>query len=65
MSAQPFRVREPGERRNGCPGGCSKCGRQGSYQWRALLARAVASHRRYVAFQVAEVAIPRHLFAPA
>ena len=25
----------------------------------------VASHRRYVAFQVAEVAIPRHLFAPA
>ena len=25
----------------------------------------VASHRRYVAFQVVEVAIPRHLFAPA
>jgi len=25
----------------------------------------VASHERYVAFQVAEVAIPRHLFAPA
>ena len=25
----------------------------------------VASHGRYVAFQVAEVAIPRHLLAPA